>query len=68
MIVSFEKVGKNKESWKSTCDAITHNWLCNQVKMMAGVVTNSIHFTADGYIFAGHQQIGSFRFTKTEGE
>lgn len=68
MIVAFENVGVNKESWTSICNAISYDWLCKQIKTMAGIAVDNICFTADGYIFAGQQQVGTYKLIKPEGE
>lgn len=64
--VEFKEVGRYKKSWLATTKNITNNWIRNQIKNNAKVLSNDLFFTDSGFIFAGKKNIGTFKVVETK--
>lgn len=61
MRVKFIRVGRANQSWSAEVDAVTEEWLYQQVKRKGAVASVDVHFGDEGEIFAGITQVGSFQ-------
>lgn len=59
--VTFTDVGRGKASWSATCEEVTFDWLYDQVKSKAMVLSTELNFSEEGTIFAGFHPIGKFQ-------
>lgn len=66
ILVEFKEVGRYRKSWFATTKNITNNWLRNQIKNNAKVLSNDLFFTDSGFIFAGAKNIGIYKVVKNK--